>query len=291
MEPMIANRLKEDQALVDNWLHAFTESQPEYGKTREAMAYSLFSGGKRIRPALVLAFCRLFGGDAESALPFAGAIEMLHTASLIHDDLPCMDDDDLRRGRPTSHKVYGEALAVIAGDALFIAPFEAIAMHGEPEKARRAAACLARAGGGAGMCAGQVLDLDGEGKSLSYDEISEIQRLKTGCIIEAAARLGCIAAGSTPEQEEAAASYARKVGLAFQIRDDILDITGDEAKLGKPIGSDEENNKSTFVALKGLEACDALTRELTAQAVAKIADMPGSEYLCGLAEALAVRDR
>ena len=280
------------QGKIERALADFASRWPDHGPLRKAMSYSLLSGGKRIRPALTLAVCGLFGGEEDRALPLACGLEMIHTYSLIHDDLPCMDDDDLRRGRPTNHKVYGEANAVLAGDALLTAAFETLASAPLPaETVVRAAACLSRAAGPAGMVGGQVLDLMGEGRTLTYEEIETIQRLKTGCMIEAAARLGAIAAGSTLEQEEAAADYARSLGLAFQIRDDLLDVLGEEATFGKPIGSDAANEKSTFVTLLGLEACQTKIEELTDRAVACLAPYEGREFLCDLARNLAVRER
>ena len=285
-------QLAADRALVEEALARYAEQWPELGDLQRAMAYSLLSGGKRIRPVLTLAACRLFGGQAEKALPFACGLEMIHTYSLIHDDLPCMDDDDFRRGKPTNHKVYGEATAVLAGDSLLTAAFGVLAQAElSPEQIVRGVACLSQAAGPAGMAGGQILDLLGEGKTLTYDEIVQIQNLKTGCMIEAAVRLGAIAAGSTPEEEEAVAEYARKIGLAFQIRDDVLDVLGDEAELGKPIGSDQENQKSTFVGLKGIEGCEALIEELTEGAIASLASYPGSEFLCELARMLAGRTK
>lgn len=285
-------QLAADQALVEEALARYAGQWPELGDLQKAMAYSLLSGGKRIRPVLTLAACRLFGGQAEKALPFACGLEMIHTYSLIHDDLPCMDNDDFRRGKPTNHKVYGEATAVLAGDSLLTAAFGVLAQAElSPAQIVRGVACLSQAAGPAGMAGGQILDLLGEGKTLTYDEIVQIQNLKTGCMIEAAVRLGAIAAGSTSEEEEAVAEYARKIGLAFQIRDDVLDVLGDEAELGKPIGSDQENQKSTFVGLKGIEGCEALIEELTEGAVASLASYPGSEFLCELARMLAGRTK
>lgn len=288
----IMERLRADQALIETALQEYAAQWPPYERLQEAMAYSLLSGGKRIRPVLTLEVCRLFGGQAEQALPFACGLEMVHTYSLIHDDLPCMDDDDLRRGMPTNHKKYGEATAVLAGDGLLTAAFSALASARlYPEQIQRAVATLAQAAGPAGMVGGQVLDLAGEGQALSYEEILRIESLKTGCMIEAAARLGAIAAGSTPEEEEAVAQYARKVGLAFQIRDDVLDVLGDEAELGKPIGSDEENQKSTFVSLKGVVACQVLIQDLTREAIQALEPYQNNEFLCELANLLAARKK
>lgn len=285
-------QLKGFQEKIEAALEQFAARWPDHGDLRSAMAYSLLSGGKRIRPVLTLAVCRLFGGDEEKALSLACGLEMVHTYSLIHDDLPCMDDDDLRRGKPTNHKVYGEANAVLAGDGLLTAAFETLAEAELPAPAVvRAVTCLSQAAGPAGMVGGQVLDLLGEGKSLAQEEIETIQRLKTGCMIEAAARLGAIAAGSTREQEQDAAAYARHLGLAFQIRDDMLDVLGDEVTFGKPIGSDAANEKSTFVTLLGLEGCQRRVEELTAAAVDCLSPYEGRDFLCALARTLAVRKK
>lgn len=285
-------QLRADQALIETALTQYAAQWPSYGVLKDAMSYSLLSGGKRIRPVLTLAVCRLFGGKAEDALPFACGLEMLHTYSLIHDDLPCMDDDDFRRGKPTNHKVFGEANAVLAGDGLLTAAFGTLASASLPaEYVQRAVSVLAQAAGPAGMVGGQILDLEGEGKSLNAEEITTIESLKTGCMIEAAARLGAIAAGSTQAEEDAAAAYARKLGLAFQVRDDVLDVLGNEAEFGKPIGSDQANQKSTFVACKGLEACQIWIEALTEEAIASLAPYPNSDFLCGLARLLAGRNK
>lgn len=290
--PDFKTQLAADQALIEQALTQYADRWPAYGALQKAMAYSLLSGGKRIRPILTLAVCRLFGGQAEQALPFACGLEMVHTYSLIHDDLPCMDDDDFRRGRPTNHKVFGEATAVLAGDALLTAAFETLTQAPvSPAQVGRGVSCLARLAGPAGMVGGQMLDLCGEGKQLGYDEILQLQALKTGCLLEAAARLGAIAADSTPEQEEAAAQYARKLGLAFQIRDDLLDVLGEEATFGKPIGSDRENQKSTFVQCKGVDDCKRLVHTLTEEAIAALSAYPGRPFLEGLARMLEERVR
>ena len=286
----LMTQLRADQTRIEKALADYAAQWPSYGALKDAMSYSLLSGGKRIRPALTLAVCRLFGGREEDALPFACGLEMVHTYSLIHDDLPCMDDDDFRRGQPTNHKVYGEANAVLAGDGLLTAAFATLAKAPlPPERICRGIATLAQAAGPHGMVGGQVLDLLGEGQSLTEEEITTIEALKTGCMIEAAARLGAIAANSTPEEEAAAAAYARKLGLAFQIQDDLLDVVGSEAEFGKPIGSDAAKEKSTFVALKGVEACQAWVNTLTEEAIACLLPFSGSDYLCGLARFLAGR--
>ena len=285
-------RLAGDQKRIEEALGAIFREDDRYADLQEAMEYSLMAGGKRVRPVLTLECCRLCGGAPERARPVACGVEMVHTYSLIHDDLPCMDDDDFRRGKPTNHKVFGQANAVLAGDALLTTAFAVLAEASLPaERVQRGIAALANAAGPNGMVGGQVLDLLGEGNSLQEEEILAIESLKTGCMIEAAARLGAIAAGSTPEEEAAAAAYARKLGLAFQVRDDILDVMGDEGEFGKPIGSDQANQKSTFVALKGIAACEAWVQELTQEAVAFLAPFSGREFLCELAHFLSRRTK
>lgn len=254
----------------------------------DAMAYSLRNGGKRIRPVLTLEFCRVCGGDYKSAIPFALAVEMIHTYSLIHDDLPCMDNDDMRRGKPSSHKVYGEANALLAGDGLLTLAFETVlSADADADKKSKAALELAKAAGVSGMIGGQVMDLANEEKSVTLDGIITAEKLKTGALIKVAAVMGCIAAGADNAQLEAAEKYCENIGLAFQIIDDILDVTSDEKMLGKPIGSDSENGKSTFVSLLGLEDSYSFAEKLTANAKASL-DIFGSDgdFLACLAEKL-----
>lgn len=289
-----SERMHEDCVAVEHWLqHCFDTHDPR-SDIYDAMRYSLLAGGKRLRPVLLLESCRMCGGDVERALPFACAVEMLHTYSLIHDDLPCMDNDDLRRGRPTNHKVFGEATAVLAGDSLLTAAFETMLEHGGELPAERvlaAAACLGRAAGARGMIGGQVLDMAGEGHALTMAEVEELQRLKTGALISAAAEMGCILAGGTEEQRKAVRRYAQKLGLAFQIQDDMLDVMGDEATLGKPVGSDAENEKTTFVTLKGLERCAELVEQLTRESEEALSIFEESSFLCWLAESLVGRKK
>ena len=282
--------------LIENILQKYLPEQNGYQKIiAEAMEYSLMAGGKRLRPMLMKESFELFGGKGKLVEPFMAAIEMIHTYSLIHDDLPCMDDDDLRRGRPTNHKVYGEATAVLAGDALLTAAFETIAEHGTSlgaDKALAASACLGRAAGARGMVGGQALDMAGEGHSLSLSEVEELQRLKTGALISAAAEIGCIVAGGGAQERAAVRRYAELLGLAFQIRDDMLDVEGDEAKLGKPIGSDAANEKVTFVSLKGMEACEALVSEKTEAAKEALqSTFEDAGFLCWLADKLVKREK
>ncbi len=257
----------------------------------DAMGYSLENGGKRIRPVLTLEFCRVCGGDYKTAIPFALALEMIHTYSLIHDDLPCMDNDDMRRGKPSNHKVYGEANALLAGDGLLTLAFEtALSADVDADKKAKAALELAKAAGVSGMIGGQVMDLANEQKTASLDEIILTEKLKTGALIKVAAVMGCIVAGATEEQINAAQTYCENIGLAFQIVDDILDVTGDEVTLGKPIGSDSENGKSTFVSLLGLEKSAEYARELTANAKSAL-NIFGDEgdFLSELADKLSER--
>ena len=262
-------------------------------KMLEAMSYSLENGGKRIRPALTLEFCRICGGDVKSAVPFALAVEMIHTYSLIHDDLPCMDDDDMRRGKPSNHKVFGYANALLAGDGLLTLAFETLLSAPDLsfEQKAKAGLELAKAAGCAGMIAGQVMDLENEGKKAALDEVSATDRLKTGELIRAAALLGCIAAGADEEKKKAATEYCDNIGLAFQIVDDILDVTSDDITLGKPVGSDSENEKSTYVSLLGLEKSKEFADELTQKAKAAL-EIFGKEkdFLAQLADKLASRN-
>lgn len=260
------NRFK---AAMDRYISAveaylqrcFTDEAQPQRRLFEAMRYSLLAGGKRIRPVLVLEFCRLCGGNWEQALPFAAAIEMVHTYSLIHDDLPCMDNDDYRRGRLTNHKVFGEAEAVLAGDALLTAAFDT-ASHADADPAVivRVIRILASSAGEKGMVGGQILDMEGERQQLDEAGVYAIHSRKTGALISAACRMGVAAANGTEAQMEAAGAYAQAVGLAFQIRDDMLDVIGDAKKLGKAVHVD--GNKNTFVSLYGLERCaDHIARE------------------------------
>ena len=255
----------------------------------EAMRYSLLAGGKRIRPILTLEFCRACGGDWQTAMPFAAAIEMVHTYSLIHDDLPCMDNDDYRRGRLTNHKVYGEANAMLAGDGLLTAAFEAAsAADCAPEKTVAAIRVLSVCAGSLGMIGGQVLDLEGEQKKLGESEIRNVHHLKTGALLKAACQMGAIVGGGNAAQIEAAGSYAEHLGLAFQTRDDMLDVIGDAKKLGKATGMD--GKKNTLVGLFGIDRCAELVQKETDAAVAALLVFRDSEFLATLAGLLAGRD-
>lgn len=262
-----------------------------YDGLLESMHYSLTAGGKRIRPMLVLEFCRISGGNIEKTLPVACAIEMLHTYSLIHDDLPCMDNDALRRGKPTNHVVYGECTATLAGDALQAEAFGTIARSQLPAEARvTCVEILADAVGSDGMCAGQYLDMVGEHKLLSEDELNDINSRKTGSLLTAACRMGVAAAGGNKAMLDAAAQYGACVGAAFQIRDDILDVISTSEELGKPIGSDAQEYKNTYMTLLGEYKCMQMIEKLTDQAKNAIAGaFKDTEFLCELADSMATR--
>lgn len=286
--------MEEDQKQIETCLHAYFSEREDMANLYDAMNYSLLNGGKRVRPILTLEVCRMCGAAPQKAMPFACAVEMVHTYSLIHDDLPCMDDDDLRRGKPTNHKVYGEAMAVLAGDALLTAAFEsALSESGlSPEQKSEAALVLAKAAGAEGMVGGQALDIAAEGRSVSRWDVENLQKRKTGALLCAAADMGCIAAGAGQETRKAVRSYAQKLGLAFQVRDDMLDVSGDEQTLGKTVGSDRTNEKTTFVTLLGMDACRKLVGELTAAAVAEL-DAFGEQagFLRWMARILADREK
>ena len=282
----------EYRSKIDAALESYFRSTPaQLSGLAEAMRYSLLAGGKRIRPMLVLEFCRICGGDIETALPVACAIEMLHTYSLIHDDLPCMDDDSLRRGRPTNHVVYGECTATLAGDALQAEAFGTILRSELPADRKARCACfLADAVGLDGMCGGQFLDMLGEGRVLSEDELTDINSRKTGALLTAACRMGVAAGGGNEAQLEAASLYGAAIGAAFQIRDDMLDVLGNEQELGKPIGSDAEEKKNTYMALYGAERCARMVEKLTAQAKDVLrGTFEDTAFLCALADSMAVR--
>lgn len=248
------------------------DSDCREGKLIESMKYSLEAGGKRVRPRLVFEFNEICNGNSESAVPFACAVEMIHTYSLIHDDLPCMDDDDLRRGKPSNHKVYGEDIALLAGDALLTLAFDVMTSDKTAELAgdkacRKAVSILAGYAGAIGMIGGQVIDIMSENANAPLEVLREMDYKKTACLIKSACELGCVSANADEEQIKAASKYGECIGIAFQIQDDILDVTSSNEELGKPVGSDKENSKSTYVSLLGIEKCRSLVNELTEEAV------------------------
>ena len=290
MEAIYKNKTKAYQDKIETFLQQqcfVYDSQPQQ-KLFSAMRYSLLAGGKRLRPLLVLEFCNISGGDSEKAMPFAAAVEMIHTYSLIHDDLPCMDNDDFRRGNPTNHKVYGEAIAVLAGDALLTAAFSYLAKADLPaEQKIKAVSILSECAGELGMVGGQILDMESESRQCNVQEVLDIQSRKTGALIRSACLLGVVAANGTTEQMKVAADFADHIGLAFQIRDDMLDVIGNARELGKAVGTDAVKN--TFVQLYGIDACAKLVEEHTDKAIAALKHFDHSDYLRYLAESLVNR--
>ncbi len=287
--------LHRDAVITEGALKEYYTEDEDLQVLLDAERYSLFAGGKRIRPALTLAFCRLFGGEDAAALPFACAVEMIHTYSLIHDDLPCMDDDDLRRGKPTNHRVYGEANALLAGDALLTGAFEAAASNTavDAETSLKAVAYLASCAGRYGMIGGQIMDLEGEKRKLTLDELLKLHSLKTGALIDAACVLGALAAGVelTDPRMKDVVTYAENIGLAFQIVDDILDRVGDSVELGKNVGVDAAHNKNTFLSFYTVEEAQFYAEQVTGEAVRAIRKYEESEVLCTLAEWLCTRKK
>lgn len=267
------------------------ELEPLY----DAMRYAALGGGKRIRPHLVFEFCRLFGGDEAAALPFAAAIELVHSSSLVHDDMPCMDNDDYRRGRLTCHKVYGEDIALLCGDALITKGYEAAAKNPlvPPEAALEGTTLLISLSGGEGMMGGQNIDLCSEGKAISFDTLLKMHAKKTGALITAASLLGCVAAGVPISDTRAkdAETYARGVGLSFQIIDDVLDVIGDEKTLGKHTHADAEENKTTFISFMSVDDAKAYAARETEKAISAVGKYAGSDDLISFAKYLIDRTK
>ena len=284
-------RIAQYKNQLEEYLREFYEKRSNLPQSRlfEAMQYSLMAGGKRLRPVLAMEFCRLCGDDWHQAVPFAAAVEMIHTYSLIHDDLPAMDDDDFRRGEPTNHRVYGEAMAILAGDALLTDAFmvAATAQLPDPKDMAFAIDTLAECAGSMGMVGGQALDIASGERELTEQEVIDIQTRKTGALIHAACVLGAIAGGGSEEQIDAAARFAEGLGMAFQIRDDMLDVIGTQQELGKGIGTDE--TKNTFVRLYGLEACEELVQRYTGYALDALEIYSDTEFLSELAGSLTNR--
>ena len=275
------------ETFLKDWYQRF-HNEPQ-NRLFSAMEYSLLAGGKRLRPIFAFEFCRLCGEQWQKAAPFAAAIEMIHTYSLIHDDLPCMDDDDYRRGRLTNHKVFGEALAVLAGDALLTDAFT-VASTAELNNSHDmgfAIGLLSECAGSLGMVGGQVLDILSEERDCTEEEVIAIQSRKTGALINAACALGVVAGGGSEEQLEAACKFAGALGLAFQIRDDMLDVIGTAEEMGKNVGTDAVKN--TFVQIYGLEKCEELVNRYTETAIASLAPFENPQYLITLAKKLTDR--
>jgi geranylgeranyl diphosphate synthase type II len=274
------------ESFLEGWYARF-QDEPQ-ARLFEAMKYSLLAGGKRLRPIFAFEFCRLCCGDWQKATPLAAAVEMIHNYSLIHDDLPCMDNDDYRRGRLTNHKVYGEAMAVLAGDALLTDAFTvASTAQLEGKDMADAIGVLSECAGSLGMVGGQVLDILSEERECTEAEILAIQSRKTGALIRAACALGAIAGGANEEQFDAACRFAAALGLAFQIRDDMLDVIGTQEEMGKGVGTDA--TKNTFVRLYGLEKCEELVKTYTDLALEAISIFPDNDLLCQLALSLTTR--
>ncbi len=269
----------------------FIPDDKGYKRLLDSMRYSLLSPGKRVRATMVLEFCRITGGNFADALPIACAIEMLHAYSLVHDDLPSMDNDDLRRGLKTNHIEFDEATAILAGDALQTEAFSTILTAALPAEVRvKCGETLAKAAGSDGMCAGQMLDMVSEGIILSKRELKEIHNRKTSALFEAACVMGVIVGGGTQTQLDAARAFAMAIGLAFQVRDDMLDLISTVEELGKPIGSDKKSNKTTFATAMGLEACEGIVERKTGQAKeAIISQFKDTAFLEWLADSLSVR--
>lgn len=293
----MCNKTEKFAELIDKQLYKyFDDCLDEYKLLFESMRYSVENGGKRVRPLLTLLFCDACGGDVLKALPLACAVEYIHTYSLIHDDLPCMDNDDFRRGKPSNHKVYGESFALLAGDGLLTAAFEKITdwqkagLYGS-DVAVKAVYALSHLAGSRGMIGGQVVDLLNENNpNANFDTLELMDSLKTGALIEAACTLGCIAAEADDEKIKAAAEFAQKIGLAFQIKDDILDVTGSLEKVGKLSGSDAQNGKVTYITLLGVEECQKLVDKLTDDALSALDVFEDNVALKEYALYLAKRD-
>ncbi|MBY2230117.1 polyprenyl synthetase family protein [Clostridioides difficile] len=288
--------LKEKASFVEKVLKEYMPKEEGYQKTViEAMNYSLSAGGKRLRPILTLEACKIVGGNEDEAIPFAIAIEMIHTYSLIHDDLPALDNDDLRRGRPTNHKVYGEAMGILAGDALLNYAFEVMLAGSinkeNPEKYLKAINEIAKGAGIYGMIGGQVVDVESENKQIEKAKLDYIHMNKTAAMMVGCMRAGATIGGANFEQMEEITKYAKNIGLSFQIVDDILDIVGDEAKLGKKVGSDIENHKSTYPSLLGLDKSKEIAHNLIDEAKKSIEKLSDDvDFLKGLAEYIIDRE-
>ncbi len=287
------NILKNDIRKVENSLLSYIpDAKDGQFSVVEAMRYSLINGGKRIRPVLALEFARACKGSRDTCLPLACALEYIHTYSLIHDDLPCMDNDDLRRGKPSCHKQFDEATALLAGDALLTHAFEIVSdCDLSDDKKVMAISLLSQNSGVAGMIGGQVIDLLFEQGNPALKDLLTVYKLKTGALISAACLLGCISAGASNEQLSAASKFAYSLGIAFQIQDDILDIIGDQDKLGKPVGSDADNSKKTYASIVGIEKAKLDVKKLTDNAVSQLEFFEDTEFIKLLAYKLVSREK
>lgn len=290
--------MSEPKEIFDYYRHIVNDSLDSYlpdDKTElsRAMRYSLLCGGKRIRPVITLAFCKLFGGEVKNALPFACAVEMVHTYSLIFDDMPAMDNDDWRRGQPSCHKKFGEAMAMLAGLGLYAKAFEITSSAADvsEETALYATKYLAEASGLKGIIPGQAYDIKNNGeKKLSYEEVLNIHRLKTSAMLECSAVLGAMSAGADAKTVEKARNYAVNVGLAFQIRDDILDVVSTSEKMGKTVGKDKVESKTTFVDIFGIDKSQGYVNEYTSEAKKILSEFPDNGFLLWLTDMLCNRE-
>ena len=297
MAASFKEELKRAAAETEAVVYSYLPEEEGHQKTIfEAMNYSMKAGGKRLRPLLLRETYRMFGGTGKEIEPFMAAIEMIHTSSLIHDDLPCMDNDELRRGKPTTWKVFGYDMAVLAGDALMIYAFEtaakALSMDADAGLVGKAMGILAQKTGIYGMIGGQTVDVELTGKPVPAEKLDFIYRLKTGALLEASMMIGAVLAGASPEEIAKVESVASDVGLAFQIQDDILDVVSSANVLGKPVLSDEKNSKTTYVTLEGLEKAKADVKEISERAVLTLGGLPGNkEFLSRLIEMLVNREK
>lgn len=294
MGQLMAERSEEVERILQEYLPAIDGLQKT---VLEAMAYSVLVGGKRLRPIMMLESYRIFGGSEKVIEPFAAAIEMIHTYSLVHDDLPAMDNDRYRRGRLTTHAKYGEAMGILAGDGLLTYAFEtagaAFSMTDDPVRVGRAMQVLAQKAGIYGMLGGQVIDVESEGQpGMTLEKITQIHTLKTAALMESALMIGAILAGASEDRVDQMEQIARSIGIAFQIRDDILDVTSTQEVLGKPIGSDARNEKTTYLTLRGMEASEAEVKQLSEEAIGKLRQLPGDTlFLEDVVRMLTVRKK
>lgn len=290
------SELKKRSDFIEDEIYSYLPAEEGYQKTLfSAMNYSYKAGGKRLRPILIMESYRLCGGKGSDYLPYAAAIEMIHTYSLIHDDLPALDNDDLRRGKKTNHKVFGEAMAILAGDGLLNYAYEVILGHAltssDHLSAIKACKVIADGAGIYGMVGGQVVDVESESRDIDLDRLNFIHLNKTAAIIVACMKAGAYLAGADDSKVEKLEAFGRNLGLAFQIADDILDIEGDEKLLGKHIGSDIENDKATYPHILGMERSKEISRDLIAQAKRNIEDFEGKDFLIGLADYVISRNK
>lgn len=284
----LATAISENARLTEAALVDISAGEDEdYGLVLDAQRYSLLDGGKRVRPFLVNGCCALLNGDINKSMPLACAVEMIHTYSLIHDDLPCMDDDDFRRGKPSNHKEFGYANALLAGDALLTKAFLAVAKADSlsAEERIEAVRLISEAAGDSGMIGGQIIDLAGETVDLNFETLLKLHSHKTGALIECSVRLGCLAAGHGEDSPKTKmlCEYAKNIGLAFQVIDDVLDYVSSEEALGKSVGSDATHNKTTFLTFYSVDEAKAFAAELTQKAISVISELEGSEVLTDFA--------